>query len=320
VPDTLTSWVISGYAVHPEFGIGVQSEPIKLVTVRPFFITLNVPYAIVKGEVLTVQVLVHSYFSQVVQAEVRLENAKEQFKFLPEDDTNSTNNTSEKFQVNKVKAEPNQVTSTHFTIIPQVFGVIELEVKATTNLAGDFLVQPLIVKPPGRKQTVNQVAVLDLRGETTEANVTLRADFPSNRVDGADVVTVSAISDVLGPSISNLDNLLQLPSGSGEQNMANFVQDIVILDYLTKSKGLTPVIKKKAVQFLEAGYQKQLTYAHYDGSFSTFGKSDSIGSTWLTAFVLKSFQEAKPYISIDDELLTRGLKFLDKNFKPLVRS
>ncbi|ROT85735.1 alpha2 macroglobulin isoform 2 [Penaeus vannamei] len=40
---------------------------------------------------------------------------------------------------------------------------------------------------------------------------------------------------------------------------------------------------------------------HDDGSFSAFGNSDASGSTWLTAFVLKSFAQARQYVQIDED-------------------
>uniref|UniRef100_A0AAR2L5D0 Alpha-macroglobulin-like TED domain-containing protein n=1 Tax=Pygocentrus nattereri TaxID=42514 RepID=A0AAR2L5D0_PYGNA len=47
------------------------------------------------------------------------------------------------------------------------------------------------------------------------------------------------------------------------------------------------------------GYQRELSYKHYDGSYSAFGNSDPSGNTWLTAFVMKSFASAKQFIFID---------------------
>lgn len=40
------------------------------------------------------------------------------------------------------------------------------------------------------------------------------------------------LGDILGPSILNLANLIKMPSGCGEQNMLNFVPNIMILNYL----------------------------------------------------------------------------------------
>lgn len=55
------------------------------------------------------------------------------------------------------------------------------------------------------------------------------------------------------------------------------------------------------VVLLVAGYQRELRYRHTDGSFSAFGNSDDSGSMWLTNFVLKSFAQASPLMSIDQE-------------------
>ncbi|XP_025771639.1 C3 and PZP-like alpha-2-macroglobulin domain-containing protein 8 [Puma concolor] len=51
------------------------------------------------------------------------------------------------------------------------------------------------------------------------------------------------------------------------------------------------------------GYQRQLTYRHRDGSYSAFGDRDASGSMWLTAFVLKSFAQARSFIFIDPQEL-----------------
>lgn len=53
------------------------------------------------------------------------------------------------------------------------------------------------------------------------------------------------------------------------------------------------------------GYQRELNYRHDDGSYSAFGKSDKEGSTWLTAFVTKSFAQARRFIYIDPEVRTK---------------
>lgn len=56
--------------------------------------------------------------------------------------------------------------------------------------------------------------------------------MPANIVAGSEQVEVSAVGDVLGPSLPNLDKLIRMPFGCGEQNMLNFVPNIVIIEYL----------------------------------------------------------------------------------------
>jgi CD109 antigen len=102
----------------------------------------------------------------------------------------------------------------------------------------------------------------------------------------------------------------RIPSGCGEQTIAAFVPIIVVLDYLTAINNLTAETESRAKSYLEIGYQTELTYQRFDGSFSCFGQSDDSGSTWLTAFVVKSFFEAKKYILIDDNVVNNALSWL----------
>jgi len=101
-----------------------------------------------------------------------------------------------------------------------------------------------------------------------------------------------------------------MPSGNGEQNMLKFVVNILALDYLISVNKLTPEIFKKSKIFLETGYQSELRYKLDEGSYSAFGQLDEKGSTWLTAFVARSFNYALKYITVDDDAITQALSFL----------
>lgn len=57
----------------------------------------------------------------------------------------------------------------------------------------------------------------------------------------------------MGPALSNLDGLLRMPYGCGEQNMAKFAPNIYIMDYLTKTNQVNKDIKDKAETFMKSG-------------------------------------------------------------------
>lgn len=116
----------------------------------------------------------------------------------------------------------------------------------------------------------------------------------------------------MGTAMQNLDRLLAMPNGCGEQNMVNFAPNIFVLQYLEKTNQLTDEIKSKATGFMEKGYQRQLKYKHGDGSYSAFGNIED-GNTWLTAFVVKSFSKAKKYIYIDEIQLSNSFSWLTEN-------
>jgi CD109 antigen len=121
---------------------------------------------------------------------------------------------------------------------------------------------------------------------------------------------VAVTSSFLTQTIDGLEELLQMPFGCGEQNMIVFAPDVFITKYLEESGQLKPEIMAKAEKLMITGYQRELTYRHSDGSFSAFGESDEAGSLWLTAFVLKSFAQAKDLMYIDDTILDEASNWI----------
>uniref|UniRef100_A0A8D2NL91 Alpha-macroglobulin-like TED domain-containing protein n=1 Tax=Zosterops lateralis melanops TaxID=1220523 RepID=A0A8D2NL91_ZOSLA len=126
-------------------------------------------------------------------------------------------------------------------------------------------------------------------------------------------VTQGTAGDILGNALQNVDSLLAMPYGCGEQNMVRFAPNIYIQQYLEKTGQLLPDIRAKAQGFLQSGYQRELQYKHNDGSYSAFGNSDSEGNTWLTAFVLKSFGQARAYVAIEERHITDALRWLQQH-------
>uniref|UniRef100_A0A8D0CPY2 Alpha-macroglobulin receptor-binding domain-containing protein n=1 Tax=Sander lucioperca TaxID=283035 RepID=A0A8D0CPY2_SANLU len=139
---------------------------------------------------------------------------------------------------------------------------------------------------------------------TEEMNIQL----PENVIDGSARASVSVLGDILGRALKNLDGLLQMPYGCGEQNMALLAPNIYILEYLRNTQQLTPAIREKATNFLTSGYQRQLNYKDKDGAYSTFGAGP--GNTWLTAFVLRSFSKAQSFIYIDPANIEASVTWL----------
>ena len=57
----------------------------------------------------------------------------------------------------------------------------------------------------------------------------------------------------MGPSMDNLDKLLAMPYGCGEQNMLKFAPNIYVMDYLTATHQLTAKIETKAKEYMRSG-------------------------------------------------------------------
>ncbi|KAB7502775.1 Alpha-2-macroglobulin-like protein 1, partial [Armadillidium nasatum] len=176
----------------------------------------------------------------------------------------------------------------------------------------DRLIKPLLVEAEGylRERVFTEYICSEDIEDTTSPVATWSISVPEDAVEDSGRAWITAVGDLLGPTIENLGELVRMPYGCGEQNMINFAPIIYILQYLESSGQNTPELKEKLTGFLNEGYQRQLKFKRSDGSYSTFGESDEDGSTWLTAFVVKSFTQALPYTFIDEESLQESRDWL----------
>ncbi|KAF6203422.1 hypothetical protein GE061_003841 [Apolygus lucorum] len=307
VPDTITSWVISGFSLSPEYGLALSTDPAKVRVFRPFFVSLNLPYSVKRGESMVVPVNVFNYMDQNVTASITLHNPG-WFSFAAGGEKKSKREV-ESSRTKSITIGPNSAGSADFVIKPEKIGYMEVKAIATSAVAGDGVSRKLLVKPEGITQYKSKGVLIDLR-EKREFRQDVELAIPEDAVPDSAMVEVSAVGDLLGSALDNLDKLIRQPYGCGEQNMLNFVPNIVILDYLKNSKQLTDSIESTALKYLDMGYQRELTYKHDDNSYSAFGKSDDSGSTWLTAFVAKSFKQAKKFSNIEDSAIIDPLRWL----------
>ena len=60
VPDTITSWIASAFALSDASGLGV-SKPTSLKVFQPFFVSLTLPYSVIRGEEVSIITTVFNY-------------------------------------------------------------------------------------------------------------------------------------------------------------------------------------------------------------------------------------------------------------------
>ncbi|XP_065436379.1 alpha-2-macroglobulin-like, partial [Chrysemys picta bellii] len=173
----------------------------------------------------------------------------------------------------------------------------------------DTVIKQLLVEPEGIETEATFNSLLCANGNSEAGKISLK--LPLNVVQGSARAYVTVLGDILGTAMQNLQQLLQMPFGCGEQNMVLFAPNIYVLDYLNKTGQLSEETKSKAIGYLVSGYQRQLNYKHLDGSYSTFGERyRQPGNTWLTAFVLKSFAQARSHIFIEEKHIQDALAWL----------
>ncbi|NWS43257.1 CD109 protein, partial [Probosciger aterrimus] len=310
VPDTITSWIASAFVMSENSGLGVTTAPVELEAFQPFFIFLNLPYSVIRGEQFILEVNIFNYLKEEAEVTVILD-MNDAFEIIL---TSNEINATENQQSVSVPSEDGKTVQ--FPIKPKQLGEIPIKVTAISSAASDAIIQKVLVKAEGLEQTYSQTVLLDLTGNKPRSvSKTLDFTFPSDVVSGSERVQVTAVGDLLGPSINGLSSLIKMPYGCGEQNMISFAPNVYVLQYLTKTRQLREDIKSKAVSFMRKGYQRQLLFQRDDGSFSAFGNDDPSGSTWLSAFVLRCFLQARPFIDIDQDVLTDTAKWIVRHQK-----
>uniref|UniRef100_F6UYQ0 Alpha-2-macroglobulin n=1 Tax=Ornithorhynchus anatinus TaxID=9258 RepID=F6UYQ0_ORNAN len=285
IPDTITEWKVGAFCLSAATGLGLAPTT-SLRAFQPFFLELTLPYSMVRGEGFPLKATVFSYLPGCIRVSVQLE-ASPDFLAVP----------MEKGACSHCICGSGRLTLS-WMVTPSSLGEVMFSVSAealqSPELCGNEAAE---VPEVGRKDTVIRTLLVEVCGSPggTDAPPALRPP-----------------GDILGSALQNLQNLLQMPYGCGEQNMVLFAPNIYVLNYLNKTQQLTPSIRAQAMGYLSSGYQRQLNYKHQDGSYSTFGEhhGSSQGNTWLTAFVLKALAQARAHIFVDEEHISSALLWL----------
>ncbi|XP_034557121.1 alpha-2-macroglobulin-like [Notolabrus celidotus] len=309
VPDTITTWETEAFCLSPQgFGLAPRKE---LTVFQPFFLELSLPYSIIRGENFELKVTVLSYLSSCIMVTVTP---------TPSLDYTLTPLSGDQYTSCLCRNERKTLS---WIMAPAALGDVNVTMTAEAVASHascnneivnvpergriDVVTKSLIVKAEGTEMTKTHNWLLCPKDEalTEEINIQL----PANVIDGSARALVSVLGDILGRALKNLDGLLRMPYGCGEQNMALLAPNIYILQYLKNTQQLTPKIMDKSANFLTSGYQRQLNYKHAGGAYSTFGTGS--GNTWLTAFVVRSFAKAQSFVFIDPVKIQESKTWLE---------
>lgn len=334
VPHTITEWVGQAFCTSPEKGLGV-AEKTQLKAFQPFFVSYTLPYSAVRGEKLPLKVTVFNYLEASLVVRLRLKRSAD-FDLLDQAEREAF------VCVGGSKAE------THvYKILPRTLGQVNITVTAKTvdghqdlcsaedgrrspakkNIGiQDAVIRPLLVEPEGIAQeySFSDLICPHLVESSKIWEQQLNLDIPATTqgyVNGSGRGEVTVVGDVMGAAMSNIDQLLGMPYGCGEQNMVKFAPNIFIMKYLKAIGREDPATTEQATLYMKTGYQRELSFQHPDGSYSAFGPGSGIGgpghgpppepgSLWLTAFVIKCFAQAKPFIFISEDEIQKSVRFL----------
>ncbi|GJQ65981.1 hypothetical protein Trydic_g4074 [Trypoxylus dichotomus] len=312
LPDSITNWEGKVVCMSSDKGFGV-SDKIEIQGFKPFFVDIVLPYSIKRNkEILHLPIPVFNYLDHSLPVRVTLEIGNG-IVLVDGEDKNSFDMClgAEDSYTHTYRIKATKLGNLNITVSGFV------DPSYAENCAPDSVVKrrdvvqkSLLVEPEGYPSSLVKSALLCANDPSGVDNVQWDINLPENIVPDTVDGKVTINSDILGPMFQNLENILVVPTGCGEQTMATLTPNLYVLQYLQANNALTDKINAKILKNLEIGYQRMLSYAHDDGSFSAFGKTDKDGSMFLTAFVIRTFRQMKKYIFIDDSVIDKAVGWM----------
>src|ERR1700678_1772721 len=171
----------------------------------------------------------------------------------------------------------------------------------------DIVAREIEVIPNGREQN----AVFNGRIENT---VQHELKFPPDSIPEASKIFVRLYPGPMSQVVEGMDAILRMPSGCFEQTSSRTYPNVLALDYMKRTKKLTPEVHAKAEGFIANGYQRLLTFEVPGGGFSWFGNAPA--NKILTAYGLMEFNDMSKVAEVDPRLIERTRDWLASQQQP----
>jgi uncharacterized protein YfaS (alpha-2-macroglobulin family) len=287
--DSITTWRMAMVAstTHGALGSGVSS----LKVFQDFFVDLDLPVTLTQGDRVSIPLAIYNYTA--ARGDVRLELKKEDWFALADDNADKS-----------VTVDSGRVGASQFTVEARRIGKFKLTVAAKMNGGNnpaDIVVREIEVIPNGREQNV----VFNGRLETA---VEHQVNFPPAAIADAGKILVRLYPGPLSQVVEGMDAILRMPFGCFEQTSSATYPNVLALDYMKRTKKLTPEVHAKAEGFIANGYQRLLTFEVPGGGFSWFGSAPA--NKILTAYGLMEFSDMSRVHDVDGRLIERTQQWL----------
>ena len=299
--DSITTWRMAMIASTQHGALGTATSSLKVF--QDFFVDLDLPVALTQGDRVSIPVAIYNYSDSAGNVSLQLQ---------PDDWFSLVDDVGEK----SVAVEKGRVGGSQFTVEAKRIGKFKLTLSARLTGAAnraDIVVREIEVIPNGREQHI----VFNGRLENTVQHV---VDFPANSIPEASKIFVRLYPGPMSQVVEGMDSILSMPGGCFEQTSSSTYPNVLALDYMKRTKKLTPEIHAKAEGYIANGYQRLLTFEAPGGGFSWFG--DKPANKILTAYGLMEFYDMSKVYDVDPKVIARTQEWLtseqqeDGSWKP----
>jgi uncharacterized protein YfaS (alpha-2-macroglobulin family) len=299
--DSITTWRMAMMASTANGALGSATSSLKVF--QDFFVDLDLPVTLTQGDMVSIPVAVYNYSGAA--GEVGLQLKPEGWYDLADDSADKS-----------VKVDSGRVGGSQFSIVARRIGKFKLTLSARMNgdaKRADIVVREIEVVPNGREQDL-------VYNDRLETELRQEVSFPANAIPDASKIFIKLYPGPLSQVIEGMDGILRMPGGCFEQTSSSTYPNVLALDYMKRTKKLTPEVHAKAEGYIANGYQRLLTFEVPGGGFSWFGNPPA--NKILTAYGLMEFYDMSKVYDVDPNLIIRtqawlaGQQQADGSWKP----
>jgi hypothetical protein len=283
--DSITTWRLSASAVSAQGSLGGSSSTIRVF--QPFFVDLNLPVALTRGDEVTIPVVVYNYLDRPQAVELTLSDDG-WFELL--DDT-----------AKHIDLRPGEVKSAGYRVRAKKVGHHELVVEARGSGVADAVKRSVEVVPDGRR--IEQVF-----NGTLQRPADMTLTLPASAIEGSVKAIVKIYPSSFSQLVEGLDAIFRRPYGCFEQTSSTTYPNVLALAYLRRTGQSIPEVEAKARQYIHLGYQRLLGFEVEGGGFDWFGRPPA--NCTLTAYGLMEFEDMAEVHDVDPNLVDRTRRWL----------
>jgi len=299
--DSITTWRMSTVASDANGRLGGADQGIRVF--QDFFVDVDFPVFLTKEDEVSFPVVVYNYLdeAQDVTLQVKPENW---YRLLGESTAT-------------LRLKAGEVASIHVPVKVTRVGWHSLTVHANGSKGfADAVQRTVEVRPDGEETIATESGRFKMDGDrAADDDITSTFEFPKSAVEGSPKAWVQILPGLSSHVVQGMESMLRLPGGCFEQTTSSAWPNVLALKYMKDTEQGTPEIEMKAMQYVNVGYQRILTFECASGGFNWW-QGDNPGNTILSALAIQMLRDTKQvYSAVDEAVLKRTYAYLEKTQK-----
>lgn len=289
-PDSLTTWRATVHAITPASQAG--SAISRVLVRKDVIVRMGTPRFLIKGDEITLPVIVHNYLDTPKQAMISLQvqgldvvAGSQQSVSIPS------------------KGEATVL----WRLRASQVGTAKLTAIAITDAQSDALELSFPVQPAGVAKVLTPGGVMSSDAKQATAKIT----FPANTDTAAHTLRIEASPSIAGALFPALNYLTTYPYGCTEQTMSSYLPNVIVAETLSKLKVPGGVDDADLRAKMQAGLDRLKDYQHNDGGWGWWKEDDS--RVYMTAYVVSGLGEGAKFLPPNNDqqtMLRNGVNYL----------